>query len=260
MIWLIFVISLGNTTCLKTNNYPGIIRKLSKSFSFLFIWLLYLVLLNSKDSFGQFLEIYHIKGHFLGILSRYLLLFGEIFVQKYDVWPRKGQKSCLYFEYCAIMSHSALFRRLIWPFFVNTTCSKTLFRGFQGLLFDFWRDINIQDHCSTRGGQKITKLSDFCPQSGFFSKYGVKMEPLGLQSKVKPFFHSKFKAKLIQSHYKCLKPLFNRPILNLVMQIYQKNLIAICENINGDYNLVSIDYGPKFYIFFGDICHSPCRC
>ena len=44
------------------------------------------------------------------------------------------------------------------------------------------------------------------------------------------------------------------------MQIYQKNLIAICENINGDYNLVSIDYGPKFYIFYGDICHSPCRC
>ena len=81
------------------------------------------------------------------------------------------------------------------------------------------------------------------------------MEPLGLQRKVKPFFHSKFKAKLIQSHYKCLKPLFNRPILNLVMQIYQKNLIAICENINGDYNLVSIDYGPKFYIFYGDICH-----
>ena len=199
------------------------------------------------------------KDTFRDIKWIYFTFYKDIFPK---IWcmAKEWLKKQSYFENCAGMSHSAQFWGLLWPFFVNKTCSRTLFRGFQGLLFDFWRDINIQDHCSTRGGQKITKLSVFCPQSGFISKYGLKMEPLDLQSKVKPFFHSKFKAKLIQSHYKCLKPLFNRPILNLVMQIYQKNLIAICENINGDYNLVSIDYGPKFYIFYGDICHSPCRC
>ena len=188
------------------------------------------------------------------------MLFGKIFFQKYDVWPRKGQKSCLYFEYCAIMSHSALFRRLIWPFFVNTTCSRTLFRGFQGLLFDFWRDINIQDHCSTRGGQKITKLSVFCPQSGFISKYGLKMEPLGLQSKVKPFFHSKFKAQLIKSHYKCLKPLFYLTDSKFNYANLSKKLIAICENISGDFFWFSIESGPQLYIFYGGICHIPCKC
>ena len=111
-----------------------------------------------------------------------------------DIFPKiwcmakEGPKKQSYFENCAGMSHFAQFRGFIWPFFVNITCSRTLFRGFLGLLFHFWRDINIQDHCSARSGQKITKLSVFCPRSGFFAKYGLKMEPLGLQSQVKHFF------------------------------------------------------------------------
>ena len=199
------------------------------------------------------------KDTFRDIKWIYFIFCKDIFPKIWCMakeWPKKQS----YFENCAGLSHSAEFRGLIWPFFVNKTCSRTLFRGFLGLLFHFWRDVNIQDHCSTKSGQKITKLSVFCPRSGFFAKYGLKMEPLGLQSQVKPFFHSKFKAQLIKSHYKCLKPLFIRPILNLIMQIYQKKLIAICENISGDFFWFSIESGPPLYVFYGDICHIPCKC
>ena len=53
-------------------------------------------------------------------------------------WSKKQSD----FEYCAVLTHSAQFWVLVWPFLGNMTCLKTLFGLFQGIIFQFGIDNN----------------------------------------------------------------------------------------------------------------------
>ena len=88
-------------------------------------------LLNSEGSYGHFLEIWYVRGHFFGLFKAYLLISRNMFVFKHNFITRKWPKKQSDFEYGAVLTHSARFQLLVEPFFGNIMCPKTLLGAFK---------------------------------------------------------------------------------------------------------------------------------
>ena len=99
------------------------------------------ILLNSEGSFGHFLEIWYVWGHFFGLFKAYLLTSRDIFDFKHILLPENGPKSSQILntvQFWPIQPYSNCSKLLVLPFFGKIMCSKTLLGAFQMWYYDFW--------------------------------------------------------------------------------------------------------------------------